>query len=284
MGRFLSVDPIAKQYPELTPYQFGSNSPIQNIDLDGLEGAWNGAWLLKQGYETLKNWWNSESVASNVIVVGTGTRLGMLPTTYKEKEKNGTAVIMLMAFSLDNAKSEMYTKAIASSVTDKVPEVTKPAVTTTNQQATAINNGNTEAAESNTTALNPLQTGPYKILKAQNAKSGFSMDHIPSFGSLKRTEEQRLGRSLTALEESTLKENSLTLAIKTKMHMKTSETFGGRNTAVRQKADSQNPLEAIRSNVNAYRPELLKQGYSNKDIDLVIQDLSVPFKSIVPLK
>jgi hypothetical protein len=39
VGRFLSVDPIMKQYPMLTPYQFSSNSPIQNIDLDGKEGT-----------------------------------------------------------------------------------------------------------------------------------------------------------------------------------------------------------------------------------------------------
>jgi RHS repeat-associated protein len=39
LGRFLSVDPLAPKYPELTPYQFASNTPIQAIDLDGLE-AW----------------------------------------------------------------------------------------------------------------------------------------------------------------------------------------------------------------------------------------------------
>jgi len=38
-GRFLSVDPLTKKYPELTPYQFASNTPIQAIDLDGLERA-----------------------------------------------------------------------------------------------------------------------------------------------------------------------------------------------------------------------------------------------------
>jgi RHS repeat-associated protein len=37
LGRFLSVDPISKKYPELTPYQFASNTPIMGIDLDGLE-------------------------------------------------------------------------------------------------------------------------------------------------------------------------------------------------------------------------------------------------------
>ena len=37
LGKFLSVDPIAKDYPELTPFQFASNKPINSIDLDGLE-------------------------------------------------------------------------------------------------------------------------------------------------------------------------------------------------------------------------------------------------------
>ncbi len=38
LGRFLSVDPLARSYPMLTPYQFASNSAVTNIDLDGLEG------------------------------------------------------------------------------------------------------------------------------------------------------------------------------------------------------------------------------------------------------
>ena len=38
-ARFISVDPITAQYPELTPYQFASNTPIQAVDLDGLEGV-----------------------------------------------------------------------------------------------------------------------------------------------------------------------------------------------------------------------------------------------------
>jgi RHS repeat-associated protein len=36
-GRFFSVDPLTGDYPELTPYQFASNTPIMAIDLDGLE-------------------------------------------------------------------------------------------------------------------------------------------------------------------------------------------------------------------------------------------------------
>jgi hypothetical protein len=37
IGRFFTVDPLTKSYPELTPYQFASNTPIQAIDLDGEE-------------------------------------------------------------------------------------------------------------------------------------------------------------------------------------------------------------------------------------------------------
>lgn len=37
IAKFLSVDPLTKEYPMLTPYQFASNTPIQAIDLDGLE-------------------------------------------------------------------------------------------------------------------------------------------------------------------------------------------------------------------------------------------------------
>jgi RHS repeat-associated protein len=37
LGRFLSVDPMKKDYPWYTPYQFAGNRPIIAIDLDGLE-------------------------------------------------------------------------------------------------------------------------------------------------------------------------------------------------------------------------------------------------------
>jgi RHS repeat-associated protein len=54
LGRFLSVDPLTKKYPELTPYQFASNTPIQGIDLDGLEIYYSadGTLLGKMGTNT----------------------------------------------------------------------------------------------------------------------------------------------------------------------------------------------------------------------------------------
>jgi RHS repeat-associated protein len=44
LGRFLSVDPLKKEYPWYTPYQFAGNMPILCYDLDGKEGVVGAFW------------------------------------------------------------------------------------------------------------------------------------------------------------------------------------------------------------------------------------------------
>ena len=39
VGRFFARDPLESKYPELSPYQFSSNTPIMAIELEGLETA-----------------------------------------------------------------------------------------------------------------------------------------------------------------------------------------------------------------------------------------------------
>lgn len=39
LGKFLSVDPLVSKFPSWSPFAFAFNSPILNIDLDGLEGV-----------------------------------------------------------------------------------------------------------------------------------------------------------------------------------------------------------------------------------------------------
>lgn len=54
VARFLSVDPITGQYPELTPYQFASNTPNQATDIDGLEAFYiHGTWSNPNTYSKL---------------------------------------------------------------------------------------------------------------------------------------------------------------------------------------------------------------------------------------
>ncbi|SDF49093.1 RHS repeat-associated core domain-containing protein [Chitinophaga filiformis] len=64
-GRFLSIDPLSAKYPELTPYQFASNTPLWAIDIDGLEGGIGTlrAWM------ALKDWLNSSSEFSTAMAL-----------------------------------------------------------------------------------------------------------------------------------------------------------------------------------------------------------------------
>jgi RHS repeat-associated protein len=61
LARFKSVDPLTKDYPWYTPYQFAGNSPIWAIDLDGLEEyhsqylMWNEVGKVKQALVDAKD-------------------------------------------------------------------------------------------------------------------------------------------------------------------------------------------------------------------------------------
>ncbi|MDX9750966.1 MAG: RHS repeat-associated core domain-containing protein, partial [Flavobacteriales bacterium] len=55
VARFFAVDPIAKEYPMLTPYQFAGNTPIWAVDLDGLEPAYVNNGIPVMGSDHLYN-------------------------------------------------------------------------------------------------------------------------------------------------------------------------------------------------------------------------------------
>jgi len=69
IGRFLSTDPISKDYPELTPYQYASNTPIQAIYLDGLEAADVG---FGSGISQLQSTKAADQVAKGIPAMGKG--------------------------------------------------------------------------------------------------------------------------------------------------------------------------------------------------------------------
>jgi predicted nuclease of predicted toxin-antitoxin system len=69
----LSVDPLTKDYPWYTPYQFAGNTPIQAIDLDGLEPvSVNGyqAMLWKEaGYTYRPNEKESRDLGKELLII-----------------------------------------------------------------------------------------------------------------------------------------------------------------------------------------------------------------------
>ncbi|HMI02913.1 MAG TPA: RHS repeat-associated core domain-containing protein, partial [Pedobacter sp.] len=71
IGKFLSVDPLQKQYPELTPYQFSSNTPIQASDLDGKEADFS------KGKVNLLDYYKDDGLETktNTFVVNTAMSL-----------------------------------------------------------------------------------------------------------------------------------------------------------------------------------------------------------------
>src|SRR5690606_12651172 len=50
VGRFFARDPLSAKYPWLSPYQFGGNSPIAYIELEGLEVFLSKAQRIDYGY------------------------------------------------------------------------------------------------------------------------------------------------------------------------------------------------------------------------------------------
>lgn len=77
IGRFLSVDPLTKQYPELTPYQFASNTPIWAVDLDGLEAYFSndGAFI---------KWGKNKSADAPVIVISGSKEITLMAKNKQE--------------------------------------------------------------------------------------------------------------------------------------------------------------------------------------------------------
>ena len=49
LGRFLTVDPLFKDYPFYSSYQFAGNMPIRAFDLDGLEITFSDVWHNRAG-------------------------------------------------------------------------------------------------------------------------------------------------------------------------------------------------------------------------------------------
>jgi len=65
-SRFLSIDPLARQFPFLTPYQYAGNKPISSIDLDGLEDLdYRVMKKLENGNALVKVWVEEGSTANS---------------------------------------------------------------------------------------------------------------------------------------------------------------------------------------------------------------------------
>ncbi|RQO65416.1 hypothetical protein DBR40_23605 [Pedobacter sp. KBW01] len=267
IGKFLSVDPITAEYPELTPYQFASNTPIWAIDIDGLEGGIASP-MGGQNVITPDQARKIISYFNEPAPFWMKNTLAMQENAIQPKEVY-SATDYQGVTRLEAAAASMLTAYMYRGGSTYAPTFNRINTRVPQQPHVEIEEEAGVAA---------LKVTTYKEATKKNLKSGNSADHIPSFASLKVAEEERLGRPLTVKEEKELKNSSLTLTVSTSLHQKSSETYGGRNNKVMQKNDAKNPVDAIKSNVNKYVPQLLKEGHTQSEIDNVIKKLSIPFQ------
>jgi len=74
LGRFFRIDPVSEKFYFLTPFQYASNDPIKNLDIDGLEGI-SYEYFLPLIINTAKDQ-NSASAKVLGAVSGVGQALG----------------------------------------------------------------------------------------------------------------------------------------------------------------------------------------------------------------
>ena len=96
IGRFLSVDPLTKDYPELTSYQFASNRPIECIDLDGGESAY----LTSDGHLSMPSDALRHPIPKNAYVFSTEGAKGALKLATRQGIFYGVAALVALDFYL----------------------------------------------------------------------------------------------------------------------------------------------------------------------------------------
>jgi RHS repeat-associated protein len=219
LGKFLSVDPLTKGYPELTPYQFASNTPIVGIDQDGGEIQAVTDWLADKakaaGNPMLSGFIRSFgagdfntlaadlardvatgnfkaaggkvlSTASSSTTIGLG--MDMVRTTKSAIQGNkeaqgqliGIGVLMAGGHLVGGGFESAEPTATETPTTVGNTHPVETPATANNSEATAAHGGNTEAATSN--AQNSLNSEP---TQQTGFKTGVSrsrlLEHIEKY-------------------------------------------------------------------------------------------------------
>jgi hypothetical protein len=216
IGKFLSVDPLQKEYPELTPYQFTDNSPICNVDLDGLERLYYTLSYsnnkpfpvlakVEYSHNTIfgkQNWAPSAEVFYNDKTYVFDSRVNVsfggehpltvakladffsAPENFTSKEGFRSDLFLRTAISLT---SEAVNRSMPFIMKGGVQNRGRYSTVTgsTNKQASAANSGNTDVAKSNAasslTSEIPEWNGPldYSPLK-EPRKVGPGLETTPT--------------------------------------------------------------------------------------------------------
>ncbi|WP_328342470.1 S-type pyocin domain-containing protein [Pseudomonas monteilii] len=112
----------------------------------------------------------------------------------------------------------------------------------------------------------PLEVGNYNDLSRRSVNDQMDVDHIVS----RKAYETFLSlfqEELDPIEIKRFLEAAPSIVIPTEVHRKYSETYGGRNTRIKQERDASDLRAAVDSNMNALKPGLLAFGFAENEIE-----------------
>jgi RHS repeat-associated protein len=197
VGRFLSVDPIARQYPELTPYQFASNTPIQAIDLDGEEAGFVVNWLADKakamGSPKLSTyirsfggdpWYNANQLGKKILqgdfkgaavqVAGympAGVLYNLGKTGVEAANGDGNAQAHLAGVGTQMLLGHVL---MGGGVRNVDPAVVEDPVAATTEQTQAAHSGNESVVEANTATTENTSTSDLTGIPEWNGPLDYS--------------------------------------------------------------------------------------------------------------
>jgi RHS repeat-associated protein len=162
IARFLSVDPLTKDYPSLTPFQFASNSPIIAIDLDGLE-----AWVAnktKWSPEDIEGYFNYAKPQLEKYMADNVERdcadMAVLLLINYASSRNLPVVLETYIGQIDNSMKVISGRRIASP--DDFIRVSRNSIDTKNLLRNSVVISNDEARSGDFKVYNSAHTGnPY---------------------------------------------------------------------------------------------------------------------------
>lgn len=121
------------------------------------------------------------------------------------------------------------------------------------------------------------EVGKYKEMAARSRGDGLDIDHIPSRKAL----EQSLLNRFPDMEVPQLRkyvEEGPSVAISSWVNQKYSETYGGRNSKDKVIQDGRDISKTIDRNLAVLRPGLLEDGFSEAEIDIILEKLHITAK------
>gem|GEM_PF-2152702 len=295
LGKFLSVDPLMKEYPWYTPYQFAGNKVITCVDLDGLEEKWKVTRDYQLDYYPVVDapgvMQKANNIAGNVLTFAWNISIGAVLETGKtgwnwgvdqfsgnpEPPPNPIHSINMWWEGRRDYFKETPKEQIWADIKDAASDLKNyeaGAQAVISMRLATVKNRNKVTPVANTQPTKSLQVGSYKDMAKVNAKTNLSADHIPSFAAIKQYTEQTLGVQLTKAQVNELRKSSLTMVYETEIHRTISRTYGGRNNRAKIATDAIDLVGAITRDIKALTPSLLKAGYSQGEINAAHRQLT----------